>query len=69
MSIKYNDIGEVISVNGLTTGHHIGKPMQDAIAERPEDNEVYATQHNTITRCENTNVDNQPLVVLVAKGG
>ena len=60
MSIKYNERGEVVSVNGLTTGHHIGKPMQDAIAERPEDNEVYATQRNTITNCANTVVDEQP---------
>ncbi len=60
MSIKYNEFGEVISVNGLTTGQHLGAPMQDAQAERPEDNEVYATQSNTVTNCENTVEDAQP---------
>lgn len=41
--IKYNEFGEVISVNGITTGQHLGTPMQDAIAEKPEDNEAYGT--------------------------
>ena len=60
MSIKYNEFGEVISVNGLTTGHHLGAPMQDAQAERPEDNEVYAIQHSTVTNCKNTIEDAKP---------
>lgn len=58
MSIKYNEFGEVISVNGLTTGQHIGKPMQDAIAEKPEDNEAHSTALNTVGNSENM-VDNE----------
>ena len=65
MNIKYNEFGEVISVNGLTTGQHIGRPMQDAMAEKTEDNDVYATQHNTVTNCSNTVVNNQPRKVLM----
>jgi hypothetical protein len=60
MSIKYNEFGEVISVNGITTGHHLGTPMQDAIAEKPEDNEAYGTELNTVSRLENTVDDKQP---------
>lgn len=67
MNVKYNEFGEVISVNGLTTGQHLGAPMQDAIAEKPEDNEAYGTQFNTVTRVENTVDDKQPSSS--AKGG
>lgn len=59
MSIKYNEFGEVISVNGITTGQHLGTPMQDAIGT-PEENKVYAEELATVTRCENTIDDNQP---------
>lgn len=69
MSIKYNEFGEVISVNGLTTGQHLGAPMQDAIAERPEDNEAYATERNTVTRNSNVNEDEQPNTAENAGGG
>ena len=60
MSIKYNEFGEVISVNGITTGQHLGAPMQDAIAEKDSDNKAYATQVNTVTRVENCVDDAQP---------
>ena len=60
MSIKTNEFGEVISVNGLTTGQHLGAPMQDAVAEKPEDNQVYATELSTVTRNSNVNEDEQP---------
>ena len=63
MSIKYNEFGEVISVNGLTTGQHLGTPMQDAIAERPEDNEAYGTQRRTVGRVQNCKEDEQPEAV------
>lgn len=63
MSIKYNEFGEVISVNGLTTGQHLGAPMQDAKAEKPEDNQAYATQLNTVGRVENCIEDAQPAPV------
>ena len=59
-NIKFNDFGEVISVNGLTTGQHLGEPMQDAIAEKDSDNEAYGTQMNTVTRAANTVDDKQP---------
>lgn len=62
MNIKYNERGEVISVNGLTTGQHLGTPMQDAICT-PEDNDVYCEEHCTITRCYNTIDDLQPVPV------
>lgn len=60
--MKYNQFGEVISVNGITTGQHIGVPMQDAIAEKPEDNQAYATELNTVTRLPNSEEtwDEQP---------
>lgn len=61
MSIKTNEFGEVISVNGITTGHHIGKPMQDAVPDRPEDNENYATELAVVTRNSNVNEDEQPM--------
>ena len=60
MSIKYNEFGEVISVNGITNGQHLGAPMQDAIAEKDSDNKAYATQVNTVTRAENCVDDAQP---------
>lgn len=60
MSIKRNEFGEVISVNGITTGHHIGKPMQDAVPDRPEDNENYATELAVVTRNSNVKEDEQP---------
>lgn len=55
--MQYNEFGEVISVNGIITGQHLGAPTQDAIAEKPEDNQAYATELNTVTRlpnCEQT---------------
>lgn len=58
--IKYNQFGEVISVNGLTTGHHLGTPMQDAICKNSADNECYATERNTKTHCGNMVDDKQP---------
>lgn len=60
MSINYNEFGEVISVNGITTGHHIGTPMQDAAAEKPEDNQAYGEELSTVTRVENVVEDEQP---------
>lgn len=45
--IKYNQFGEVVSVNGLTTGHHIGAPMQDAIGT-PEENQLYVEELSTV---------------------
>lgn len=62
MSIKYNEFGEVISVNGIITGHHLGTPMQDATPDKPEDNELYATERNTVTRIPNSEEtwENQP---------
>lgn len=59
MKIKYNEWGEVVSVNGLTTGQHLGTPMQDALCT-PEDNAPYCEEHCTITRCCNTVEDLQP---------
>ena len=60
MAIKYNEFGEVISVNGITTGQHLGTPMQDAIAEKESDNQAYGTQLNTVGRLENCVEDEQP---------
>lgn len=64
MSIKYNEFGEVISVNGIMTGHHLGTPMQDAQAEKPEHNEVYAEEQETVTRIPNgeEHWDDQPVI-------
>lgn len=58
-NIKYNAFGEVISVNGITTGQHIGTPMQDALGT-PETNAAYGEELGTVTRMENTVVDKQP---------
>ena len=55
--MKYNEFGEVISVNGLTTGHHIGMPLQDACPAKPEDNEPYAIAKQTVGNCKNTPCD------------
>ena len=63
--MKYNEFGEVISVNGLTTGQHLGTPLQDACPAKPEDNEPYAIAKQTVGNCENTPCDVQP----TAKGG
>ena len=60
MNIKYNELGEVVSVNGITTGKHLGAPMQDAIAEKPTDNEAYAEERGTVTKVYNTVDDAQP---------
>lgn len=60
MSIKRNEFGEVISVNGITTGQHLGKPMQDAAAQKPEDNEVYATEMNTVNNLKTEHHEDQP---------
>lgn len=59
MKIKYNELGEVVSVNGLTTGHHIGAPMQDALGT-PEENSPYYEELCTVTKCYNTCDDMQP---------
>lgn len=60
--MKYNEFGEVISENGIITGQHLGTPMQDALAEKPEDNEPYAEERNTVTRISNSEDtwENQP---------
>ena len=65
--IKYNEFGEVISVNGIVTGQHLGAPMQDAIAEKPEDNKAYSTELSTVTRVANTIDDEQPSLFLKCK--
>lgn len=62
MSIKYNERGEVVSVNGLTTGHHVGSPMQDYIAEKPEDNHAYCEEMRTLARCNVENDELQPVI-------
>lgn len=62
MKIKYNERGEVISVNGLATGHHIGTPIQDAIGA-PEENAPYYEERSTVTNCYNTCDDAQPVPV------
>ena len=54
MSITYNNQGEVIGVNGLITGQHIGTPMQDAQAAKAEDNATYAVARNVETRTDNS---------------
>ena len=59
MSIKYNEFGEVISVNGLTSGQHLGTPMQDALGSE-QDNQAYGEEKSTITRAENSVNDEQP---------
>ena len=59
MSIKYNEFGEVISVNGLTTGQHLGTPMQDALGTEQE-NAPYGEEVSTVTRAENNVEDKQP---------
>ena len=45
--IEKNQFGEIISVNGITTGQHIGKPMQD-IRGTDQSNEAYAVQKSTV---------------------
>ena len=40
-------------VNGLTTGVFLGTPMQDAVPDKPEDNEAFATERNTQSRLDN----------------
>lgn len=62
MSIKYNKFGEVVSVNGIVTGHHLGAPMQDAKPKRPEDNDVYATEMSVQTTIPNSDelLEEQP---------
>ena len=60
MSIKYNERGEVISVNGLTTGHHIGMPMQDGAAQNPDDNLPYFEERNTKHYGNDANDNKQP---------
>lgn len=57
MSIKYNQFGEVVSVNGIVTGQYLGKPMQDAVAERPEDNEPYAREQSIVTNSDKVDND------------
>ena len=68
MSIKYNERGEVISVNGLTTGHFLGTPMQDALGTE-EENSAYGTELKTVTRNENTVNDMQPTQLGNGSGG
>ena len=45
---------EVNIINGAVVGVHLGAPMQDATPAKPEDNEVYATERNTVTRIPNS---------------
>lgn len=59
MKIKYNELGEVISVNGLATGQHLGTPLQDALGT-PEENSPYYEELCTVTKCYNTCDDMQP---------
>ena len=68
MSIKYNEFGEVISVNGITTGQHLGAPTQDAIAEKPEDNKAYGRELSVVTRVDNMVDDKQPTAPSVGGG-
>jgi hypothetical protein len=58
-TIKYNEFGEVMSVNGITTGHHLGTPMQDAIGT-PEENSSYGTEIATVSRSIYVVEDKQP---------
>ena len=53
---------EVRIVNGSVVGVHLGAPMQDATPDKPEDNEQYATEANTVTRIPNgmESWDDQP---------
>jgi len=60
MSIKYNQFGEVISVNGVTTGQRLGKPMQDAKPKKAEHNEAYAIAKKTVGNIKNVVDDKQP---------
>ena len=58
--IKYNQFGEVVSVNGLTTGHHIGAPMQDALGSEV-DNSPYGVEKQVVRpTCKQTNDELQP---------
>ena len=59
MKIKYNEFGEVVSVNGLATGQHLGTPLQDALGT-PEENSPYYEERCTVTKCYNTCDDAQP---------
>lgn len=45
---------DVNIINGAIVGVHLGAPMQDATPAKPEDNEVYATERNTVTRIPNS---------------
>lgn len=40
---------EIKVVNGFVVGHHFGTPMQDATPAKPEDNEPYVAEKNTVT--------------------
>ena len=44
---------EVNIINGSVVGVHLGPPMQDATPRKPEDNEAYVTERNTVTRVPN----------------
>ena len=54
---------DVNIINGAVVGVHLGAPMQDATPSKPEDNEVYATERNTVTRIPNSEEiwDEQPV--------
>ena len=60
--MKHSMIDNVNVVNGLVVGQHLGAPMQDAVAAKPEDNEVYATERNTVSRVHHSKElwDDQP---------
>lgn len=58
MSIKYNEIGEVLSVNSFITGQQIGTVCQDA-AGTPECNEPYYEERHT-ARCGEEMCETQP---------
>ena len=69
--IKGDYMSDINIVNGSIVGVHLGAPMQDATPSKPEDNEVYATERNTVTRIGNAvdTWDEQPVPSGGASGG
>ena len=57
-----NKQNEVVVVNGMVTGVHLGMPIQDTTPDRPEDNEKYYIERNTKTQAVNSEevLDKQP---------
>lgn len=64
--MKYNEFGEVISVNGLTTGQHLGTPMQDALGTDKENSQYYVEK---VTQSTNNKMveDEQPNASFVTR--